>query len=76
MKGDGKMTDKTKKDADTARSNQTTRNFGWALLIVTLIFSVLGNYSYDGSNTILQFIIAAAPWVMVGVGVACTAASV
>lgn len=70
------MTDKIKKDTDTAKSHQTIRNVGWAILIVTLIFSVRCNYSYDGSNPILQFIIVATPWIMMGVGVACIAASI
>ena len=76
LKGDGKIMDKIKKDTDTVKSNQTMMNVGWTMLIATLVFSVWCNYSYNGSNPFFQFIIAAAPWVMMGLGVACIAASI
>ena len=71
LKGDGKMMDKIKKDTDTVKSNLTMMHVGWAMLIISLIFSVWCNYGYSESNPFLQFISAAAPWVAMGVGIAC-----
>lgn len=71
LKGDGKMMDKIKKDTNTVKSNQTMMHVGWAMLIISLIFSVWCNYGYSGSNPFLQFISAAAPWIIMGVGIAC-----
>lgn len=74
LKGDGKMMDKIKKDTDTVKSNQTMMNLGWAMLILSFLFSVWNNYG--GNNPMMQFISAAAPWVMLGVGIACIVASI
>ncbi|MDE5779965.1 MAG: helix-turn-helix domain-containing protein [Lachnospiraceae bacterium] len=74
LKGDGKMMDKIKMDTDTVKSNQTMMNLGWAILIFSFVFSVWNNY--HGNNPFLQFISAAAPWVMLGVGIACTVESI
>lgn len=74
LKGDGKMMDKIKRDTDTVKSNQTMMNSGWAILIFSFVFSVWNNY--DGNNPFLQFISVAAPWVMLGVGIACIVASI
>lgn len=43
--------------------------FGWVMLIASYVFSVC--CSYGGSNPFLQFISAAAPWVVMGIGIAC-----
>lgn len=75
LKGDDKMIDKIKKDTDMVKSNRTMMNAGWAMLIITFVFSVWSNYRYDGGSPVLQFIIAAVPWVMMGVGIACIVAS-
>lgn len=76
LKGDCKMIDKIKSDTDTVKSNRLMTNIGWALLIGTFIFSVWGNFTYSGNDTFLQFVIAALPWVTMGTGIACIAASV
>jgi len=78
LKGDSKMMDKIKKDTDTVKSNQSLMKVAWVLIIATFLFSVWCNscYAYDGNNPILQFSFAAVPWVLMGVGIACIAASV
>lgn len=76
LKGDGKMVEKIKKDTDTVKSNRTMMRFGWGLLIAAFIFSIWCENGYDTGGQITQFIVAAAPWVMMGVGVACIAASI
>ncbi|MCD7919868.1 MAG: helix-turn-helix domain-containing protein [Clostridiales bacterium] len=78
LKGDSKMMDKIKKDMDTVKSSQSLMKVAWILIIVTFLFSVWCNssYAYDGSNPILQFTLAAVPWVLMGVSIACIAASV
>lgn len=73
LKGDGKMIEKIKKDTSTVKSNQTMMNVGWMLLFFSIIFSVWNNYL--GDNIYLQFINAATPWVMLGVGIACVVVS-
>lgn len=74
LKGDGKMMDKIKSDTDTVKSNQAMTNIGWFMLILSFVFSIWNHYG--GYNSILQFISAAAPWVMMGVGIACITASI
>ena len=74
LKGDKKMMKKIEKDTDTVKSNRTMMNVGWAMLICSFIFTIWNNYS--GNNSILQFISAAAPWVMLAVGIACIAPSI
>ena len=74
LKGDGKMMDKIKSDTDTVKSNQAMTNIGWFMLILSFVFSIWNHYG--GYNLILQFISAAAPWVMMGVGIACITASI
>ncbi|MCD8115775.1 MAG: helix-turn-helix transcriptional regulator [Oscillospiraceae bacterium] len=78
LKGDSKMMDKIKKDTDTVKSNQSLIKVAWILIIVSFLFSVWCNssYAYDGNNPILQFSLAAIPWVLMGVGIVCIAASV
>lgn len=73
LKGDGKMMNKVEKDTNTVKSNRTMMNVGWAILIISGIFSVWN--TYDGSNSLLQFISAAAPWVLLGTGLACCSAA-
>jgi len=74
LKGDSEIMHKIQKDTDTVKSNQTMMILGWAILISSLVFSAWNHYG--GSNPFLQFISAAAPWVMMGVGAACIMASV
>lgn len=76
LKGDGKMVEKIRKDTDTVKSNQTMMRLGWSILIAAFVFSVWYQHYFDGSSQIMQFIVSAAPWVMMGVGVACIAASI
>ncbi len=65
--------DKARKDTNTLKSNQAMMNLGWAILIFSFLFPFWNNY--DGNNSLLQFISAAAPWVMMGIGIACIMAS-
>ena len=74
LKGDGKMMEKIKKDTDTVKSNQTMMNVGWAMLIISFVFSVW--CGYGGNNPFLQFVSTAAPWVIMGTGIACIAAAI
>ena len=74
LKGDKKMMKKIEKDTDTVKSNRTMMNVGWAMLICSFILTIWNNYS--GNNSILQFISAAAPWVMLSVGIACITPSI
>lgn len=67
--GDCKMIDKIDKDTNTVKSNQTMANVGWIVLIFSFIFSIWNKYG--GDVLILQFFGAAAPWLMLGVGLAC-----
>lgn len=74
LKGDSKIMNKIKRDTNTVKSNQTMMNLGWAILIFSFVFSVWNNYA--GNNPFFQFISAAAPWVMLGVGIACIVVSI
>jgi hypothetical protein len=62
------------KDTDIVKSDQTMMNAGWVMLILSFICSDWNHYG--GDNLLLQFISAAGPWMMLGVGVACIAASI
>jgi len=73
LKGECKLIDKIEKDTNTVKSNQTMMNVGWAMLVFSFIFSIWNNY--DGNIQLLQFISAAAPWLMLGIGIACILAS-
>ena len=73
LKGDSKMINKIEKDTNAVKSNQVMMRFGWVMLILSIIFSIWNNYS--GNNQLLQFVSTAAPWLMLGIGVACVVAS-
>lgn len=74
LKENDKMMEKIEKDTDTVKSNQTMMNVGWVMLIFSFVFSVWNNYG--GDNPFWQFISAATPWVLLGVSIACIAASI
>lgn len=68
------MMKKIEKDTNTVKSNRTMMSVGVAMLICSFIFTIWNNYS--GDSPILQFIGAAAPWVMLAVGIACIVPSI
>jgi len=74
LKGDKKMMKKIEKDTNTVKSNRIMMSVGGAMLICSFIFTIWNNYS--GNNPILQFTCAAAPWVMLAVGIACIVPSI
>ena len=72
LKGDSKMMEKIEKDTDTVKSNQTMLKVGWAMFVISFVFSIWNNNggNFAGDNPVLQFISAALPWVLLGLGVA------
>lgn len=73
-KGEGKRMDKIKSDMDTVKRNRAMMKLGWFMLILSFVFS--GGNHYAGNHYVLQFVSAAAPWVIMGAGIACIAASI
>ena len=67
------MVDNIEKDTNTGNGKRTIMNVGWIFLVLSGIFSIWNNYG--GTNTFLQFASTAAPWVMLGIGLACCVAS-
>lgn len=73
LKGDSKMIEKIQKDTNIVKSNQIMMKFGWTMLILSVVLSIWNNF--NTSNPSLQFINAAAPWVMLGIAIACIVVS-
>ena len=73
LKGDKDMMEKIEKDTNVVKSNEIMRRAGWVFMLASLLMSLY--FKYDGTNDILLFISAAAPWVLCGLGVACLAAT-
>ena len=66
------MMEKIEKDTDTVKSNQTMMKVGWTLFVISFVFSIWNDNggNFAGDNPVLQFISAALPWVLLGLGVA------
>ena len=73
LKGDKDMMEKIEKDTNVVKSNEIMRRAGWVFMLASLLMSFY--FKYNGTNDILLFISAAAPWVRGGLGVACLAAT-
>ncbi|MDD6482122.1 MAG: helix-turn-helix transcriptional regulator [Lachnospiraceae bacterium] len=69
LKGDSKMMEKIKKETDVVKSNSILTTVGWISFAAAFILSLSWHYT---GNPVLEFISAAAPWVLAGLGIACT----
>lgn len=74
LKGNDRIIKKIEKDTSIVKSNQIMMIFGWVTLFCSFSFSIWN--TYNGNSEVIQFISAAAPWVMMGIGIACIVATI
>ena len=67
LKGDKKMLEKIQKDMATVKSNRKMIMVGWVTIILALILSITDIVI---TQSVIDFITSAVPWVLLGVGVA------
>jgi len=67
LKGDKKMLEKIEKDIATVKSNRKMIMVGWVTIILALILSITDIVI---TQSVIDFITSAVPWVLLGVGVA------
>ena len=67
LKGDKKMLDKIEKDIATVKSNHKMIIVGWVTIILALVLSITDIVI---TQSVIDFITLAVPWVLLGVGVA------
>jgi len=67
LKGDKKMLEKIEKDIATVKSNRKMIIVGWVTIILALILSIIDIVI---TQSVIDFITLAVPWVLLGVGVA------
>jgi len=67
LKGDKKMLEKIEKDIATVKSNRKMIMLGWVTIILALILSIIDIVI---TQSVIDFITLAVPWVLLGVGVA------
>ncbi|VYU17563.1 HTH-type transcriptional regulator ImmR [Clostridium tertium] len=68
LKGDQKMIEKIEKDTSIVKSNRKLMIIGYVALALAMILTAI---DISTTNPIFDFIGAASPWVLLGVGVAC-----
>ena len=73
LKGDPKMLEKIEKDTNTVKSNRRMIIIGWLAIILSIILS-LSNFTLTQSS--IDFIASAAPWVLLGIGIALVCACI
>lgn len=71
LKGDQKMIKKIEKDTSIVKSNRKLMIIGYVALALAIILTAV---DIATNNPIFDFIGAAAPWVLLGLGVACVCA--
>jgi len=67
LKGDKNMLKKIEKDIATVKSNRKMIMLGWVTIILALILSIIDIMI---TQSVIDFITSAVPWVLLGVGVA------
>ncbi len=67
LKGDSKMLEKIEKDTNIVKSNLRMIRIGWLAIILSVILAFT---NFTLSQSLIAFISSAAPWVLLGVGVA------
>ena len=67
LKGDKKMLEKIEKDIATVKSNRKMIMVGWVTIILALILSITDIVI---TQSVIDFITSAVPWILLGVGVA------
>jgi len=67
LKGDKKMLDKIEKDIATVKSNHKMIIVGWVTIILALVLSITDIVI---TQSVIDFITSAVPWILLGVGVA------
>jgi len=67
LKGDKKMLEKIEKDIATVNSNRKMIMVGWVTVILALILSITDIVI---TQSVIDFITSAVPWVLLGVGAA------
>ena len=67
LKGDKNMLEKIEKDIAIVKSNRKMIMVGWVTIILALILSITDIVI---TQTVIDFITSAVPWVLLGVGVA------
>ena len=67
LKGDEKMLEKIEKDTNTVKTSRRMILTGWIAIILSLVLS-LSDFSLPQGTA--DFISAAAPWVLLGIGIA------
>ena len=67
LKGDKNMLKKIEKDIATVKSNRKMIMLGWVTIILALILSITDIMI---TQSVIDFITSAVPWVLLGVGVA------
>lgn len=70
IKGDTSVIEKIKKKSDTVESNRKLIMFGWIAVILGVILTVI---DIIVDSIVIDFIAAAMPWVILGIGIACVA---
>ena len=75
LKGDAQMEDKIKRDTDVTGRLKAMTYASYAAIAVGAVVSLYGPDASTLQSPVAQFVVAAMPWVLLGLGLACFAAA-